>query len=143
MSKEYNLQKSICEYLRLQYPNVLFTSSMDGVKLPIGLAVKQKILRSCRGWPDIFICHPSNGYSGLFLEVKADSCEIFKKSGDFKTDHVKEQNMLMTKLNDLGFKAYFVWTFEGSKMLIDQYFKVLTPAELAENRINDEMSRLF
>lgn len=101
---EENLQIQVADYLRLQYPNVLFHSDYgSGVNLTIGQAVMQKRLNGGkRAWPDMFIAEPKvqktkyvdylNGkacsmsdfvYHGLFLELKKDGTKL-KREKDCK-----------------------------------------------------------
>ena len=55
--KESDLQAQVADYLRLQYPDVLFHSDFgSGVRLTPSQAVKQKRQNGGRrAWPDMFI----------------------------------------------------------------------------------------
>lgn len=57
---EAQLQEQIAQYLRLQYPNVLFHSDFgSGIKMTKGQAIKQKRQNGgIRGWPDLFVAEP-------------------------------------------------------------------------------------
>lgn len=57
---ESDLQSQVADYLRLQYPDVLFHSDFgSGIKLTPGQAVKQKRQNGGRrSWPDMFIAEP-------------------------------------------------------------------------------------
>jgi len=121
---EPTVHNQICQYLKYQYPNVLFNTDLSGIKLTIGQAKKVKALRSCRAWPDIFIPEPRNGYHGLYIELKADDVTITKKNGELKKDwHIKEQFDLICKLNYRGYAAYFACGFDEAKNIIDNYLK--------------------
>lgn len=143
MKTEESLHKSITTYIKLQYPNVEFTTDMSGVRLPIGLAKKTKALRSGNGFPDILILKTvtygygeivhENGdtnkvpvflFTGLFLEVKAES--PFLKDGITlkKSDHLQEQDAKHKKLLAQGYLCQFVWTFEQAKNIIDNYMRM-------------------
>jgi len=63
---EEKLHSQICEYLRIQYPKILFKSDMSGIRLTIGQAKKVKKLRSSNAFPDIEILEKSL----LFLILK-------------------------------------------------------------------------
>lgn len=97
---EENLQVMVADYLRLQYPNILFHSDFgSGIKLTIGQAAKQKRQNGGRrAWPDMFIArhkmlpvaneYAPNGYDvrcfgGLFLELKKDGTKL-KREKDCK-----------------------------------------------------------
>jgi hypothetical protein len=117
---EKELHKQICEYIRIQYPSVLFNTDMSGIKLTMGQAVQAKKLRSCSGFPDIVIYEPSVGYRALFLEVKKET--PYKKNGELKkSDHLKEQDDMHKKLWLKGYLAKFVWSFDMAKDIIDNY----------------------
>jgi hypothetical protein len=89
---EKTTHRAVCDYLRYAYPKVIFNSDLSGsMKLSIGQAVALKNLRSGRGFPDLIIMEPRNGYSGLFIELKKEGEQILTKSGKPCTDHLKEQ----------------------------------------------------
>jgi hypothetical protein len=58
---EEDLHIQVADYLRLQYPDVLFHSDFgSGAKLTPGQAVRQKRLNGGRrAWPDLYIAEPS------------------------------------------------------------------------------------
>lgn len=115
---EEQLHRQICTYLKLK--GVLFNTDLSGIKMSIGQARKIKNLRSSRGFPDIVIYEPKNGYHGLFLEVKKNI--PFKKNGELKSDkHLQEQMDMIGELESRGYKAYFVWDFDQAKKIIDTY----------------------
>jgi len=114
---------AICKYLKLQYPNVLFTSESSGIRLSIGQAKRLKAMRSCSGLPDIMIFEPRKSYYGLFLEVKREGTKIYKKDGDLRKDaHIQEQEEILHQLKQRGYLAEFVVGFEEAKSIIDYYF---------------------
>lgn len=92
---ESELQEQVADYLRLQYPDVLFHSDFgSGIKLTPGQAIKQKRQNGGRrAWPDMFIAHTQkqilevkgngileraeNKYlGGLFLELKKEGTRL-------------------------------------------------------------------
>jgi len=122
---EFELQKAICTWVKLQYSDIIFWSDMSGIRLPIGLATKIKSLKCGRGIPDMFFANKNNGtiYSGLFLELKRES--PFLKNGELsKEKHIQEQHKMHVRLIECGYKCYFVWTFEQAKMIINDYYNV-------------------
>ncbi len=130
---EKTLHKAVCDYLRLQYPNVLFNSDLSGsMKLTIGQATAMKRLRSNRGFPDLCIYEPRtidygydmiHSYHGLFIELKKEGEKIYKKNGDFTTPHIEEQDGVIHLLRERGYKADFAVGFNEAKALIDLYLK--------------------
>ena len=123
MKQEEKLQTAISNYLKLQYPNVIFTAESSGIRLPIGLAKKAKEHRNpARGLPDISIFYPNEKYYGLFFELKIKS--PYLKNGDISINkHIQEQAKVLKRLNELGYLAMFVWSFEMAHGIIDSYMK--------------------
>lgn len=119
---ESQIQKAVCEYLRLQYPDVIFISDASGLKTSIGVAKQLKFLRSCRGIPDLIILQPNPPYHGLFIEIKRSHDEIFKKDGSLRSStHIKEQASLLTKLSELGYFCAFGCGIDNCIRIIDTY----------------------
>jgi hypothetical protein len=107
----------------MQYKDVIFTTDLSGVRLPIGLAIKVKQLRSSNGVPDILIFEPNMFHHALFLEVKKES--PFKKDGNLKSnEHLAEQLNIIELLRDKDYAAMFVWTFDDAKERIDNYMSL-------------------
>lgn len=132
---ELDLQAQVADYLRLQYPNVLFHSDFgSGIKLTIGQAIKQKRLNGGRrSWPDMFIAKPQTvtfedgekyRYAGLFIELKKDGTKIYKKNGELVADeHIREQYKMLNQLFEEGYMAEFAVGFDEAKKIIDRYLK--------------------
>ncbi|MCK9597386.1 MAG: VRR-NUC domain-containing protein [Sphaerochaeta sp.] len=73
-AKEWREQAIVFDWAKLverKHPELsLLQGSLNGVKLPIGLAVKAKRQGLKRGYPDIFLPVARNGFHGLFIELK-------------------------------------------------------------------------
>ena len=132
MTSEAILQQQVADYLRLQYPNVLFRSDFGaGLRMTMGQAVRQKRLNGGRrAWPDMFIAQPMEAdkgqiswrrYHGLFIELKKDGTRLKKKSGEWASEHIAEQAAMLSDLQDRGYKATFAIGFEDAKLQIDEY----------------------
>lgn len=132
--KEEVIQQQLADYLRLQYPDVIFHSDFgSGTKLTMGQAVKQKRLNGGkRAWPDMFIAKPFWGkiggndmchYCGLFVELKREGTRLYKKNGEWASRHLAEQEDLLIGLRKQGYKAEFAVGFDEAKDLIDAYLK--------------------
>jgi hypothetical protein len=130
MTSEATLQRQVCDYIRLQYPGIIFRSDFaSGMKLSIGQAAKHKRLQSSRAYPDLFIAEPRNErltgaytghYCGLFIELKAKT--IYKKDGTLLANpHVAEQADMLEKLKLRGYMAKFAVGFDEAKAIIDEY----------------------
>jgi hypothetical protein len=122
---EQVLQLQICEYLRMQYPKVIFFSEPSGLRVSIGQAVLLKKMRSYGKLPDMFIAHPNEKYHGFFLELKKEGTTIFKKDGELVADpHIRAQFKTLLTLYELGYAATFGIGFEHAKKKIDNYLKM-------------------
>lgn len=133
---EADLQVKVADYLRLQYPSVIFHSDYgSGIKLTMAQAVRQKRQNGGRrAWPDMFIAEPVqknmagadtlgiNCY-GLFIELKKEGTRLRKKNGDFASEHIQEQADLLVKLRARGYIAEFACGFDEAKTIIDRYLK--------------------
>lgn len=121
---EFLLQKQICQYLKIQYPDVVFLSdTVASVKLTMPQQQRNKAIQKdgfkC---PDLLILEPRGGYAGLFLELKA-KCPLKKDGTLFKNKHLEEQSESLKKLRNKGYYAVFSWGFEMTKNIIDKYLK--------------------
>lgn len=105
---EENIQMQLCRYVKMKHPDVIFECDLaSGTKLTIGQAVKAKAMRSHRGMPDFRIFENSNGFNGLFLELKKDGTKLFKKNGEFVDEHIREQADIINRLTKQGYYAFF------------------------------------
>ena len=127
---ELELQMQVADYLRLQYPGVLFHSDFgSGVKLTMGQAIKQKRLQGGRrSWPDMLIAEARSlgdkCYHALFIELKKEGTRIFKKDGTLVSDaHICEQFDMLEQLRQRGYAAEFACGFDEAKKIIDEYLK--------------------
>ena len=144
---ELELQMQVADYLRLQYPDVLFHSDFgSGIKLTMGQAIKQKRLQGGRrSWPDMFIAEPKNVKAeckvitdgdvieeahfleqkyGLFIELKKEGTRIFKKDGTLVSDaHICEQFDMLEQLRQRGYMAEFACGFDEAEKIIDEYLR--------------------
>lgn len=118
--KEEKLQISVCKYLKLQYPNIIFASDGSGVRLTKGQAVLAKKMRSDKGYPDLFIAEPRGAFSGLYLELKKDGEVVYNRNGSIRKDK-QEQNEMLIRLREKGYVAEFAVGFDACKRLIDSY----------------------
>lgn len=120
-SPEKILHQQLCDYLKLQYPEIIFTSDMSGMRVSVGLRVEMQRKR-CKNYVilDLLILQPNGKSYGLFLEIKVTS--PFKKDGTLKKDsHLEGQQKTIDKLNKLGYFATFGTGFTECKNIIDNY----------------------
>ena len=122
---EFILQRQVCTYLRLQYPNVLFSSDfVSHLKLTNEQKTRNASIQK-RGFhaPDLTIFSPRGGYHALFIELKTKT--PFKKDGTLlQNKHLENQEGTIKKLRDIGYFVDFKWTLEDAIKLIDWYLKL-------------------
>jgi hypothetical protein len=119
------VHSQICQYLRLQYPQVLFNTDLLGIRLTPGQARKVKPLRSSRAWPDIFLPEPRGQYFGLYVELKKEDVCLLTKKGTLQNNlHYREQDNMLKKLMARGYKAVFAVGFDQAKEMIDEYLNL-------------------
>jgi len=123
MEKDVHL--AVVNYLKLQYPGVLFRSDTGaGMKLTIGQAKAQKAIQNGMAWPDLFIAHANNKYHGLFLELKDDGVKLRGANGKYKPGHISDQRNCLRYLSDVGYCAVFAVGFDRAKEIIDWYLNL-------------------
>lgn len=129
---EEQIQLAIVNYIRYQYPDVIFRSDAGGIKLTAGQARKMAALNgNIRGYPDLFIAKPKLRQTkdglpafthGLFIELKKDGTKILKKDGSYVADkHIREQAKILQALERAGYQASFAVGYEQAKRIIDDY----------------------
>ena len=123
IKKEEEIHLRICDYLRKNYPDVLFrTDFSSGMKMSLGQAAKHKKFQKSRAWPDLFIAESNNFASGLFLEIKAENVIVFKKNGKIRHNkHLIEQNKMLKELSKKGYRARFAIGYNQAIFEIQQY----------------------
>lgn len=125
-NKEQSLALNISAYLQRQYPKVIFRYDVGAdLKLTMNQAVKNKKLQGgLTGYPDLFLAFPNKGYHGLYVELKKDYAEVFKKDGSFKkSEHIENQHIVHERLRELGYCVHWGLGFEDTKIKIDRYLK--------------------
>lgn len=133
------MHSAVCKFLKLQYPDCMFTSESSGIRLTIGQAVKAKGLRSESKLPDLMILEPRGGYCGLFIELKKES--VFLKNGRLSRDkHTQAQAAVLDRLKRKGYHAVFGCGLDKTINLIDTYMKspLLLKKDEVEGSVIDE-----
>jgi hypothetical protein len=116
------IHSQIADWLNLQWPDIIFTSDPSGMRLSMGLRLEAKRKR-CQKYkiPDLIILHPNKGYHGLCLEIKKDGEKLFKRNGEYASDHLKEQSITLLRLKELGYCASFAIGFADAVGIIKSY----------------------
>lgn len=124
---ENNLQRMVCNYLKMQYPSVIFRSDYAGVnnqsKASRGM---MKSFQSSRSFPDLFIYKPmkvdGKQYAGMALELKSEGTRIKLKNGELTANpHIREQYLMLQSLNKEGYWADFGVGLDDCIAKIDYY----------------------
>lgn len=121
---EQDLQKTLIQYVALQYPSALYKGDpFNGlINIPIQLGAKAKAMGNRRGWPDFYIADPCRGFSGLYLELKKDGFKLYRQDGKMVSDtHIQEQAKMLEMLRLRGYYAEFAVGFDRAKELVDWY----------------------
>lgn len=121
MPTEKEIHCAICEYLRIQHPNLLFSSDAGGLRVSMGVIMEVKRKSCNHKIPDLLIFQPNSQYKGCFVEIKRSKDDLYLKSGKLKTDHVKAQAECLFMLRELGYYAEFGIGFEDTIQKIETY----------------------
>lgn len=122
---EFELQKSICRWLNVQHPKVLYLSdTIASVKLTIPQQNRNKLIQK-NGFkcPDLLILEPSGNFNGLFIELKTEN--PYKKNGEIKkNEHLEGQLKTINQLKEKGYYACFSWSLDMTIEIINQYMSL-------------------
>lgn len=130
--KESQIQEMLAQYIALKYPDAIFHSDFGtGTFLSKGQAIKQKRQNAGRrGFPDLQICEPIDGWHCFFLEIKKEGIRIIKRNGQLVSDeHIREQASMIERLRQRGYYADFGIGFDDCRAKIDAYMKGSADAE--------------
>ena len=113
---EYNEQCCVMDWAEAmtpRYPELaLLNSSANGVRVPIGLAVKMKKAGLKKGYPDLFLPVPRGKFHGLYVEQKI-------KGGR----QSEEQKWWEARLRQLGYAYFLCWDSRATCEVIEGYLK--------------------
>jgi hypothetical protein len=138
---EDNLQLRCANYMRENYPDVIFfCDSGAGQNMSDTQRKLMMASRSDDGIPDFHIDYASRGYHGARFELKKEGTKVYKKDGitlrkqpytrKYKRygkwfikrgDHLAEQAATLKKYRRNGYCGMFVIGFEDFKKKADWY----------------------
>jgi VRR-NUC domain len=108
---EASIQRAVIQFLKAKYPRALYCASAGGMRTSYSQAARMKMTGYKRGFPDLAIYEPRNGYHGLFLELK--------KEGGYPSP---EQKAWIEELTKRGYSAYICTGYDETTRIIDNYF---------------------
>jgi len=119
---EYDVQKSLCQYIAWKYPKAEYFSDLAGTH---DKKIKEYQLRKLRGWPDFYLFElMDTRFNSLMLELKKEGQEkyMFLKDGSLKKNkHLQEQLAKIYKMRERGFCAGFVVGSVAACAIVDAY----------------------
>ena len=110
--REDQLTISCANYLRYQYPSILFWHTANERSTSPQRGAKLKKMGVLSGVPDIAILYPNRSFHGLFIELKV--------KGNKPTFN---QICVIDKLNDLGYMAMVAYDLDEFIDIVDQYLQ--------------------
>ena len=110
--EETDIQIRLVNRLKTHYPDLLFTSTLAGVNLPIHTAVRLKRMGYLAGVSDLLIFRARGNYLGLFVELKRIGGKCSDAQRAFQVHALVE-----------GYKAVTCYGFDDAVEAIDQYLK--------------------
>lgn len=117
-------QTLLCKWIKKNYPNVLYTVDLGGIRLQ---QHQRRIMssRSKRGHPDIIFQEWFlDKYCGLAIEFKKTGIKVSKKDGTLRKDeHLEEQLEYIVALKERYYIAGFVCGLESAKKVISAYLE--------------------
>lgn len=119
------LQQQVCSYIKARYPNIVFHSDSSGMRVTMFQARYLATTRSDHAHLDIFIAAKRGGYSGLYIELKAENNSPFKKDGSLKkNDHIHSQHSTMLTLMKEDYFCSFAVGYEQAVTIIENYMSI-------------------
>lgn len=110
--KEWELQKAIVTFVRLQYPDkFLLTVQSEGKRTPKNAAIA-KAMGLTPGIPDLIFAESVGEYKGLAIELKVGTNKLSAVQKNF-----------MYRLRDKGWMVYEIHDLNSAIETINFYFK--------------------
>lgn len=109
--RELHTQIAVVKWIKLSFPEMLYCASAGGMRTSLSVAKKMKASGYVKGFPDLFLYHPTNKHNGMAIELKADN----------KGYASKEQKEWIKKLNERGYYAVVAKGFDQAIQEITAY----------------------
>lgn len=123
MKPEQSIQNAFCAYVRLNHPDIIFTSDASGLAISVGQRIGMTIQRSAGKIPDFIMLEPNKEYHGLVIEFKTEECDIQHAlaSSAKRYDHIKSQYETLKRLGEKGYKAIFACGYKEALEIFLKY----------------------
>lgn len=115
---EHHTHIKVCAYLKENYPDVRFYSTLDGFDLGNQKVFVQSLQWFEAGVPDLFVWARTKRYSFLALELKKFGIKISKSN-----EHQNRQSGWLQYFRSIGAKADFAIGLSEATRMIDTYLK--------------------
>jgi hypothetical protein len=121
---EENIHRALLSFMRLKFSDVIFRTDGAGLFMPKRTAINFAKNQSGKGYPDVFVAHPTGEYSGLMIEVKKDDNEVLLKNLKIRNNkHIQKQYSVLKQLNDRGYYAVFGCGIDNCMSIVDAYME--------------------
>lgn len=130
MKPEEHLQFQVAEYLRRQYPNILWFHVANERSTAIQQLVKLKRLGVLAGVPDVLIFEPYYTYRNGTMEQPPETESYNGLAIELKIKPNKTtpaQDKVLDQLESREWQCSICYDFETAKKVIDQYMKHSPP----------------
>jgi len=126
MQKEQLIALQVASDIKLNHPTIIhrFDLAAD-MRLTPGQAKRAKQLQGDTGYPDLFIGEPRGSYPGLYIELKKNYAEVYKKNGTYKAgDHLLKQIIMRKRLQKRGYRVEWGLGAEDAIEKINKYLSL-------------------
>lgn len=135
---EEEISVQITQWIRKHYPDLIFFFDMSGSYMPFPVRYRMNRMRC--GWdgkdkygkdqvyahkiPDLIILEPKKGYHAMLLEIKSEGKTPYKKDGTpKKNEHTEKQAIMLERLRQKNYAAFFAVGFADAVTTITAYLK--------------------
>tara|TARA_B100000519_G_C14205534_1_gene420126 strand:+ start:208 stop:567 length:360 start_codon:yes stop_codon:yes gene_type:complete len=108
---ELKLQIAVVNWLKMNFPEIRYCASAGGMRTSLSVAKKMKASGYVKGFPDLFLYHPTMTHNGMAIELKANQ----------KSYASKEQKQWIKDLNERGYYAIISKSFDETVQQITNY----------------------